>query len=292
NDYAEAVKLAIKMLSHGKIREGKPSIVSPHDKNLIRDTLPIEKESACPVTSLPITTKPEWTNINIAENYSVSFSLIGNAILCTVPNGILSNTGTHRLLEEREKVLREVDLLDKRYAEIRDHSRLLGRPSKESRMMLTNLLLKETNKGNLLGFWVFNAPLIIRLMLDVGTKLHKSSAPVAAVKAYREAVENAVKILDQHGIDFGTRQYKRFTKDAWGLELENYGIRFELIENDIIYTIAHGTLKEAYVEKFFKLHKKVLDETGLTAKGYYYRIINWEKLDKTTWKARKMYIDG
>jgi len=292
NDYAEAVKLAIKMLSHGKIREGKPSIVSPHGKNLIRDTLPPEKESACPVTSLPITTKPEWTNISIAENYSVSFSLIGNVILCTVPKGIPSNTGTHRLLEEREKVLRDVDLLDKRYVEIRDHSRLSGRPSKESRMMLTNLLLKETNAGNLLGFWVFNAPLYIKWMINVGTKLYKSSTPIAAVKDYREAVENAVNVLDQHGVDVGTRQYKRLAKDDWGLELENYGISFELIENDIIYTIAHGALKEAYVKKFFNLHEKVLDETGLTAKGYYYRIINWEKLGKSTWKARRMYIDG
>ncbi len=292
NDYSEAVKLAIKMLSHGKMREDKPIIVSPHEKNLIRDALPAEKESICPVTDLPITTKSEWTDIDIAKNYSVSFSLIGNAILCTVPHGIPSNTGTHRLLEEREKVLREVGLLDKRYAEIRDHSRLSGRPSKESRVMLTNLLLKETKKCNLFGFWVFNAPLYIKWMFNVGTKLHKSSTPVAAVKDYKTAIYNAVNVLDQHGIDFGTRQYKRLAKDDWGIELENYGIRFELIENDIIYTIAHGALKEAYVEKFFKLHEKVLDETGLTAKGYYYRIINWEKLEKTTWKARKMYIDG
>jgi len=292
NDYSEAVKLAIKMLSHGKTREDKPIIVSAHDKNLIRDTLPTEKESICPITALPITTKPEWTDIDIAENYSISFSLIGNAILCTVPNGIPSNTGTHRLLEEREKVLREANLLDKRYAEIRDHSRLSGRPSKESRMMLTNLLLKETNDGKLLGFWVFNAPLFIRLMFDVGTKLYKSSAPVAAVKDYKTAIDNAVNVLDQNGIDFGTRQYKRFAKDDWGFELENYGIRFELIENDIIYTVAHGALKEAYIEKFFKLYEKVLDETGLTAKGYYYRIVNWEKLGKSAWKARRMYIDG
>jgi len=282
DDYSEAVRLALEIQSKEKVLEDKPIIVSAHEKNLIRDTLATEKEFICPVTALPITTKPEWTDIDIDENYSVSFSLIGNAILCTVPNGIPSDTGTHRLLEEREKVLREANLLDKRYAEIRDHSGLSERPSKKSRMMLTNLLLKETNEGNLLGFWVFNAPLFIRLMFNVGVKLYKSSIPVTAVKDYKTAIDNAVNILDQNGIDFGVRQYKRFTKDNWGIELENYGIRFELIGNDIIYTIAHGALKEAYVEKFFNLHKKVLDEAGLTAKGYYYRIINWEKLEKTT----------
>ncbi|GAG33526.1 unnamed protein product, partial [marine sediment metagenome] len=166
------------------------------------------------------------------------------------------------------------------------------KPSKESRMMLTDLLLKETNEGNLLGFWVFNAPLYIRLMFSVGARIHKSSVPVAAVKDYKTAVENAVDVLKHSGLTPGARRYKRFTKDDWTIELENYGIRFELIGSDIIYTIAHGSLKEAYVEKFFKLHEKVLGEAGLTAKGYYYRIINWEKLEKSTWKARKMYIDG
>ena len=291
-DYSEAVKLALKMLSTGKIREDKPIIASPYEKNHLKDTLPTDKESICPVTALPITIKPEWTDIDIAENYSVSFSLIGNAILCIVPNGIPSDMGTHKLLGERERVLREVGLLGKRYAEIRDHSRISGKPSKESRMMLTNLLLKETDEGNLLGFWVFNAPLYIRWMFSVGTKLHKPPVPVAAVNDYREAVENAVNVLDQNGIDFGTRQHKRFTKDDWTIELENYGIRFELIGDDIIYTIAHGALKEAYIERFFKLNEKVLDEAGLTARGYYYRILNWEKLQKTTWKARRMYIDG
>ena len=292
NDYPEAVKLALDMLSSGKIREDKPIIASAYKKNLVKDTLSTVKESVCPVTALPITTKPGWTDIDIAENYSVSFSLIGNAILCTVPNGIPSDTGTHKLLEEREKVLKEVGLLCKRYAEIRDHSRLSGKPSKESRMMLTNLLLKETNEGNLLGFWEFNAPLFIRWMFSVGTKLYKSSVPVAAVKDYKTAVENAVDVLKHSVVDPGTRKMKRFTKDDWGLEFENCGVRFELIENDIIYNIAHGALKEAYVEKSFKLHEKVLDEAGLTAKGYYYHIINWERLEKNTWKARRMYIDG
>ena len=248
--------------------------------------------SICPVTALPITTRPEWTDIDVAKNYSVSFSLIGNAILCTVPNGIPSDRGTRKILESRKRVLKEVSLLDKRYAEIRDYSRLAGRPPKESRLMLTNLLLKETNEGNLLGFWVFNAPLFIRWFLNVGTKLHKSSVPVSAVKDYREAVENAVNMLHENGVNVGARRYKRFTKDDWCLELGDFRVQFELIADDIIYTSAQGSMKEDYVENYFKFNKKVLDEAGLMEKECYYRILNWEKLEKTTWKARRMYIDG
>ena len=292
DDYSEAVRLALEIQSKGNVQEDKPVIAPLNKKDVPINVFPSDEESACPVTSLPVTTRPEWTDIPIGDNYSVSFSLIGNAILRVAPNGTITDAGTRRLIEEREKVLRDVGLKGKRYAEIRDHSLIARKPSKKSRLILTNLLLEETNEGNLVGFWVFNAPLTIRLMFDVGVRLYKPSAPVGAVKGYREAAENAVNVLELNGIDVGIRQYKRFTKDDWRFELGNYGIRFELIGDDIIYTVAHGSLKEAYVDKFFDLNEKVLEEAGLTAKGYYYRVINWENLEKTTWKARRMYIDG
>ncbi|MCP4576228.1 MAG: PAS domain S-box protein [Deltaproteobacteria bacterium] len=292
NDYPEAVGLALEIQSKGNALEDKPAIAPSNKKDVPINVFPSDEESVCPVTSLPITTRPEWTHIPIDDNYSVSFSLIGNAILRVVPNGPVTERGTRRLIEARDKVLKDADLKGKQYAEIRDHSMITRKPSRNGRMLLTNLLLKETNEGNLVGFWVFNAPLSIRLMFDVGVRLHKPSVPVGAARDYREAAENAVDVLEQNGIDVGAKQYKRFAKDDWHFELDNYGVRFELIGDDIIYTVAHGSLKEADVGKFFDLNEKVLEEAGLTAKGSYYRIINWENLQKTTWKARKMYIDG
>ena len=109
DSYPEAVKLALKMLSTDETREDKPATVRSDAKPFVKETLPptaTGKESLCPVTTLPITTKPEWSDIDIAENYSVSFSLIGNAILHTTPDGVPNDTGTHKLIEEREKVLR------------------------------------------------------------------------------------------------------------------------------------------------------------------------------------------
>ncbi|MBT3368984.1 MAG: hypothetical protein HN416_17715, partial [Nitrospina sp.] len=292
DDYSEAVRLALEIQSKGNVQEDKPLIAPLNKKDVPINVFPSDEESACPVTSLPVTTRPEWTDIPIGDNYSVSFSLIGNAILRVAPAGTITDAGTRRLIEEREKVLRDVGLKGKRYAEIRDHSLIARKPSKKSRMILTNLLLKETNEGSLVGFWVFNAPLTIRLMFKVGVRLHKPSAPVGAVKDYREAVENAVNVLEQNGIDVGIRQYKRFTKEEWGLEFESFAVRFELIGDDLIYSVAHGSLKEEHVDKFFEVHEKVLEESGLTAKGYFYRILNWENLQKTTWKARRMYVDG
>ncbi|MCP4578289.1 MAG: PAS domain S-box protein, partial [Deltaproteobacteria bacterium] len=254
--------------------------------------LRVQTESVCPITSLPITTRPEWTDIRIGDDYSVSFKLLGNAILWTIPKGTIDKAGTRALIEAREKVLVDTGLKGKRYAEIRDHAAVSRKPSKTSRMILTRMLLKETNEGNLMGFWVFDAPLPIKLMFSVGVKLYKPPVPVGTVKSYREAAENAVHVLEKNGVNVGSQQYERFTKNEWGFELGSFSVRFELIGEDIVYSASRGSLTETCVHKFFDLHQKILEETGITAKGSFYRVLNWENLERTSWKARRMYIDG
>jgi signal transduction histidine kinase/CheY-like chemotaxis protein len=101
-----------------------------------------------------------------------------------------------------------------------------------------------------------------------------------------------LKVLRQNGIDTGLTQYQSVKKDEWGMEVDGFGSSFELIGDDILYNITHGKWKEPHVEQFINLHEKVIREAGLIQKGYFYRIINWEKLEKSTWKARKMYIEG
>ena len=86
----------------------------------------------CPVTGLPITIRPEWTDLRLDEHYTASFALIGNAILHVVPKGNPTAVGSRKLLEERAKILDSVNLTEKHYAEIRDYKMLTGRPSKEA----------------------------------------------------------------------------------------------------------------------------------------------------------------
>ena len=250
------------------------------------------QSSSCPVTGLPITTRPGWTEIQLKSGFSVTFNIIGNAILLTTPKGDPSEEGAKALLEKRAEVIKEAGLADRNYVELRDYRMLSGAAPKGARMALTNFLLKEGSGGHLKGFWVYGAPFHIRLMFQAGLRLLKPPIPVGVAKDYGEAIQDALKVLRQQGVDVGSRLYPRLKKDGWELEIEEYGISFELIGDDILYTIARGRQKEAHVEKFFALHEKVLHEAGLTQKGYYYRIINWERFESIAWKARLMYMAG
>ena len=292
NDYSEAVKLAVELLSDIKDEDEITFNNSSPKQNMKKGVITTTNSSICPVTSLPVMSRPEWTDIEIDENFSVSFRLIGTAIFCTALNGILSKTGAKKLFAEREKFLAEANLPGNKYVEIMDYSMLTGYLSKEIRMILGNYLLKEVDAGNLLGFWVVNAPMFTRLMFNVDKIIYQKHTHVSIARHYKEAIENAVSVLEQNGIDVGIRQFKKFTKDDWSFELDNYGLSLELIGNDVIYSVAHGSFKEAHVGYLFALYQKVFDETGLAGKGYYYSIVNWKKIIKTSWKARKMYIDA
>ena len=257
------------------------------------DQLPAYNQSSCcSVTGLPITSKPEWTNIELDSEYSVTFSIVGKAILLITPKGKPSDKGAKLLLDKREKIINDVGLSDKKYVELRDYRMLTAVPSKGGRMVITNFLLKEQSAGHLQGFWMFGAPLLIRFMMQAGLKLHKASIPIGVVKDYEVAIRGALKVLRQNGVDAGSILYPRIKKDGWAIEIDEYGISFELIGEDILYTSARGKLKESNIDQFFKLNKKVLDESGLTQKGYYYRIVNWERFESSTWKARRMYMEG
>jgi signal transduction histidine kinase len=246
----------------------------------------------CPVTGLPITAKPEWTEIHLTSDYCVTFSIIGNAILLTTPKGFPGEVGAKTLLEKRAAVIKEAGLSDRKYVEIRDYRMLTGAAPKGARMVLTNFLVKDGSEGHLIGFWVFGAPFLIRLMFHAGLKVYKNPIPIGEAKDYREALLNALKVLRQNRVDVGLKRYQNLKKDEWVLELEGFGISFELIGDDILYNSTHGRWKESHVEQFICLHEKVIREAGLTQKGYFYRIVNWESLEKSTWKARKMYIEG
>ena len=218
--------------------------------------------------------------------------MIPKAILLTTLKGNPSEEGANTLLEKRIAVINEAGLFDKNYAEFRDYRMLTGVQSKAWRMVLTEFLLKETSEEHLQGFWVFGAPLLGRFMFQAGLRIHKSPVPVGVAKDYREAVQNALKVLRQKGVDVGSKLYPRLKKDGWALDMEEYWISFELIGDDILYITVRGRQKERHVEEFFELHVKVLQEAGLAQKGYYYRIINWERFESIPWKARSIYMKG
>lgn len=170
-------------------------------------------QRTCPVSSLPVTCMPEWKDIRVDQDYTVSFFLLGSRILGAIPSGIPTPQGITGLLKARNRVLEQTNLIREQHVEIRDFGNVRGKPSREARMMLANQLLKDLAEGYLIGFWVANAPFYIRWMYQVGYLLHKPGVPVSAVKTFEEAIRNAVHELGKNGIHLDQNTLKTDSKD-------------------------------------------------------------------------------
>ncbi|MFA5905580.1 MAG: response regulator [Desulfobacula sp.] len=236
-------------------------------------------------------TDPEWTDVSLGYNYYSTFSLIGERIVYTSPKGKLSPEGMTAFHAMHKKYLESAGLLGKHYVEIRDNSGVTGVPSKEVRVRHSTLTLKEIDEGWLSGFWLFNAPMLVKNAYNVGILLKKPGIPMKAVEDYAAAVTHATEMLRSKGIPTGSLDEgkKRCSREDWQIEFGDYGVSFELIGDDILYNNAHGVIKEEFIDQFFTLHEKVINETGLSKKTEYFKIMNWEKLESATWKARQLY---
>jgi len=122
----------------------------------------LDLATVCPVSGLSITSKPEWTNIDLGADYSVSFKLIGEKILFSIPVGYSGPNGMNRFIEERKKILLSLNLLNNKYIEIKDYSQISATTSKEGRQQFTKHMQKERGNSNLLGYFGFNASLYLK----------------------------------------------------------------------------------------------------------------------------------
>lgn len=244
----------------------------------------------CPVTGLSITQRPEWVDINLGEAYSVSFRLIGDRILLSIPEGNSGKNGMNRLFKEREKVLEDAGLYNDKYVEIKDFSGIVGATTREGRNQFLGQMIKERERGNLLGFWGFNSTISVKWALNSGVRFSKLTFPIVIVDNYKTAIENTIRTLKESGLFNLSELFNRKTRDEWFFKLDDFSTKLETIGEDIIYTESYGLFKEHHVAPLFNLYKKVLQEMRLH-EGRYYKIHNWRGVKKSTWKASTQYIE-
>ena len=150
----------------------------------------------CSITNLPILIKPEWIDILLEKEYKVSFYLIGNSILHTVPEGNCGKGRRSSLLAAREKMLRDADLWNKPHIELENYGQARGLPSRESRAEFTDFLMNEEKRGKLLAYFGYNAITPLRWIFNISLKPLTNSSWACMVADYKTAIMAASSILN------------------------------------------------------------------------------------------------
>jgi len=148
----------------------------------------------CPVSGLKITCKPEWINIPLTDEYTVTFQFIGERIIRSMPHGEADLEGIAALFRERDKVIRQMLGDGEKCVELRDFAGVRNRPGRKVRNQMVEELRKS---GNMLIGWInFNLPTPMKILVKVGTQIYRFPFHVSVAVDYKDAVNQALKLID------------------------------------------------------------------------------------------------
>lgn len=191
NTYEEAVELASKLITAKLPASSSFQVDTAFSPP---STFPVTEY--CPVTGLPVLTRPEWTRVDLGNNYEATFKVIGNSILLSDPRGRADYDAFERFFDLRDKIIAEVFGKDKFFIEIKDFFSTRT-PSKSQRRLFVDRMARHDNQ--IIGFIAYNAPLGVRFTLNVGKRLIFTKQPSMVADNYEKAILMATSALNFHG---------------------------------------------------------------------------------------------
>jgi len=283
-DYPEAVNLALKLLSIGQIQSDDP----PNPFTFQPTVESQMEDNFCPFTDLPITSKPEWTDIDVGEGYSVTFKFIGDRILLSIPRGKSGEHGMENLMRERSKVRDAMLGPEEYFFEIKDYSGIGSRVTRAGRDQFAKGMTAD--KDRIIGFIGYSAPMVVKLAINVGTRLHKSPFPWFVVKDYETAVKKAAEVLKRKGYDKKDLSPEVISSDDWSFIVDGFSARFEIVDGHIFHVNTSGFLQEEHIASLFNMHEKIINSAPLLKESYYF--VGGVTDVRGSQKARRLYISN
>lgn len=293
DNYSDAVTLAVQHLSDAKDPiSGSSMDISPRTDYALRH----DSDEICQVTGLPITTRDEWTDIPLGPGCSVTFKFIGDRILLSVPRGDAGSHGLENLYRERTRIVNDVLGEHGNFFELRDLSGIEGRVSRSAREQFVQGLRRERDRC--IGLIGFNANLILRMAINVESRIQDISFPIIIVDDYATAITKAVVLFKQQGYDMDCISPRIVSHPGWFLDLDGFSVQMGIIDGNIIHMAAMGFLQEHHVSPVFEIMNKLFitifpkantyfichDLAGMT--GYTSKALLMYLLDLRTWYIR------
>ena len=245
------------------------------------------ERSVCPVSGFSLIEKPEWTRMDLGGP-SVTFRFIGNRILHTEFHDWKAiNAELHqKFMEKRERVLSAMLSSSEHYVEIRNFSGVTwGMTSLMNRNVLLDPPVETGRVLRYVGYNIPTIPLLLHHMKRIGRAVN---GVMQTFDCFEKSLKSAVYTLKSKGYTHeGTRDI--ITRKEWGHDFGDYGIAFEVIDDNVIHRVSRGILKEEYIDEVFRIQELVLESTGLHKKPHYF-LQGLKELEGLNLKIRKAYF--
>ena len=241
-----------------------------------------KKVKICPITGLSLTTSPNWENVQISPGHSVTYKIIENNILLGKAVGTTDLISLKKSLNIATKIIEE-NFNKRPFVYIEDFSKTKN-SSVEGRKYYINYM---KNLKTMKGLIYYNINPILSLSIKLAKKINYFGFDVYVSKNYINATELALTILNiQNENNLNKNIVKK--NSFWDIEFNDYKVRHEIINENILHIISEGLLELKHTEPVFNyldnfLKEKLQDKT----REYYYAVdLNKVSLSR---KCRKIY---
>lgn len=233
-------------------------------------------ETVCPISQVKTYISPDWTDIPLTQDYTVTFHRISTHILSAYPKGRISYEGTRELFKKYDQFLVASNLSGHPYVEISDYSQIVNMPSKRGRVKVAALLREKMELNQLKGHFIYNVPNYIKWMYNIGIRLEQPGIPMKALGNYDEALDKALNLR------WGNKKNRRFFKQIWAKF--SHGKTSSRYSEDLLDYIGHINWDEKgfQAETIPQSHpfKSIFDAIALLKADHDQTISEREKIQK------------
>ena len=214
----------------------------------------------CPVTGLPVIRRPEWTDVQLDDNYSVSTEIIGDRILHSQPKGYMTRDGVVRLASVQEEIINEGIAIGTPHVHLADCSGLKG-VSRDARRKYSK---NQLHRSDLAGLIFYGASPLIKLSIKLVSRFSFRPFPVEIVADYAAAVLRAPVLLGLSGTqEPGSPPAVpdtdgRPVPESGTIELDGYQLSYEVIDGHIIHIASKGFIGLREMERHLEIENMII----------------------------------
>ncbi len=250
------------------------------------------------IMRLTVEQRPEWTDVRLGGDYSLTLRVIGGNMVHVSPSGHATAAAVRRALTLVDEAVREGVGNGNPYVHIGDYSKLEG-ATQEARRTFTEFM---KDRPDLVGVVFCGASPMFRLSIQIAARLHVLRDRTVIVDSFEEAVDRARVLLRRSaaegddaaarkGDDLGSRSGLHGTVrlPEWQVDLDGFSLRWEVVDGHIAHGVARGFLGSQHVEPLFEKNRRVaefIEQTGAPVSA----IVDIAQLSGITVNGRRSYV--
>jgi diguanylate cyclase (GGDEF)-like protein/PAS domain S-box-containing protein len=257
----------------------------------------------CPVSGLTVRRAPAWTDVAFEDQFVITADIIGQHILLTHNSGKATLAGARKAFEFTARLI-STQLPDRPYVHLLDYTHLKSATLESRRFFIHEM----TQRPNLQGLILYGLSPLLKISTKLGRRLNLVRFPVQIANDYSHAMTLALEVLSHSGcrpedstndgsdqltcgLTHGGLGVPVVQRPEWGMEAEDFQIRFEIIAGSIIHSVSSGYLRDIHLPGIIALRDEVVTSVKQFGPPRYI-VANMQGLTGYERRARRHYLDN